>query len=67
MVFFGGVFFFFFGYVFFFKKYLFLAELGLQDFLQLWQDTGYSLVVVRGLLVAVASLVAEYGLCDTGA
>ena len=27
---------------------------------------GYSLVVVHGLLIAVASLVAEHGLCSVG-
>ena len=48
---------------FFFKKYLFLAVLGLRccvDFLV--AARGYSVVVVCGLLVAMAFLVVVHGL-----
>ena len=41
---------------FFFFIYLFMAVLGLHC------CTGFSLVVVLGLLIVVASLVAEHGL-----
>ena len=44
---------------------LFLAGLGLRRCA--WASRGYSLVVVRGLLVSVASLVAERGLQGTWA
>ena len=38
-----------------FFAYLFVAELGLRHY------AGYSLVAVHGLLIAVASLIAELG------
>ena len=47
-------------YLPFFKKklfFLFLAALGLL------LHTGFSLVVVHGLLIVVASLVVEHGVC----
>ena len=48
-----------------FKNYLFLAALGLRCCAQVFSscgEWGLLLVVVRGLLIAVASLVAENGL-----
>ena len=45
--------------------YLFLAGLGLHccaDFSLVAGSRGYSTVAVRGLLIAVASLIAEYAL-----
>ena len=49
----------------FFKFYLFLAALGLCCCMQVfssWGEQGLLCVVVHGLLIAVASLVAEHGL-----
>ena len=55
-----------FGFFFFFKLiYLFLAVLGLHCCSQTFSscdERGLLFVVVRGLLIAVASLVAEHGL-----
>ena len=42
--------------------YLFLAALGLRCCVQAFSSWGLLFVVVRGLLIAVASLVAEHGL-----
>ena len=54
--------------IFFYKViylFLFLAVLGLRCYAQAfssWDEQGLLFVVVRGLLIAVASLVAEHGL-----
>ena len=50
---------------FFFFTYLFLAVLGIlcyMSFSLVVASRGYSLVAVKELLMAVASLVAEHGL-----
>ena len=47
--------------------YLFLATLGLRCYAQTFSSCvsgGYTLAAVCGLLIAVASLVAEQGLCS---
>ena len=55
----------FFIYIFFYFLFLFLAALGLPCCAQAFSscgEWGLLFIVVRGLLIAVASLVAEHGL-----
>ena len=51
--------FFFKNFICFWLRWVFAAA---QAFLQLWRAGGYSLVVMRTLLIAVVSLVVEHGL-----
>lgn len=51
---------------FFFNVFI-LAMLGLHGFSLFAASRGYSLIVAHGLLMAVASLVPEHGLCSTRA
>ena len=61
----GGFFFFFFFNKFIYFIYLFMAALGLRCCTQAFSSCGewglLFVAVVRGLLIAVASLVAEHG------
>ena len=56
---------FFYIYKFIYFIYLFLAALGLRSCMQVFSscgEQGLLFIAVRGLLIAVASLVAELGL-----
>ena len=58
-------FFFFNKFIYLFIFYLFLAVLGLRCYMRAFSscgERGLLFVAVRGLLIAVASLVAEHGL-----
>ena len=61
----GGKLFFFNKFIYFIYLFLFLAALGLRCCVRAFSscgEQGLLLVAVRGLLIAVASLVAEHGL-----